>query len=456
MIRWLAAALAALFLAAAPAGAQTVQQSGTVSNGHVGTWVTSGLIKDGGSPSNFQTNALGLYNGTNSPLGISSQTGAGALSGTWGTLTFGSTSTAASLTTLNSAGTAQPLNLAIGGDATYTIGGTNWLSTIFGQQFCTTTGSVLYRDSGGTWKCLGPGNSGQVLQTQGVGQNPQWAGSGGIGTVTSITAGTGLTGGTITTSGTIALSTPVSVANGGTASTTLTAHNVMLGEGTSAVAFAAPGVSGTCLTSNGVAADPTFQSCPGTGTVTSISAGTGISVSPSPITSSGTISISTVPLANGGTNANLSATGGTSQVLQQTSTGAAITVGQLATSNLSDVVARGTYTPTDASGASLTFSNVSGQYTKIGNWVCAYATLSFPSTANSAAAKISLPVTVANAAYAAVPGASIYLATGGTLVPQAINNQSYFQLFSQDSNIYATNANLSTDTVQYSLCYPAN
>jgi hypothetical protein len=37
-----------------------------------------------------------------------------------------------------------------------------------------------------------------------------------VGTVTSVTAGTGLSGGTITGSGTISLSTPVSVANGGT------------------------------------------------------------------------------------------------------------------------------------------------------------------------------------------------------------------------------------------------
>ena len=41
-------------------------------------------------------------------------------------------------------------------------------------------------------------------------------------------------------------------------------------------------------------------------------------------------------LARGGTNADLSATGGTSQVLQQASAGAAITVGQLAASDLSD------------------------------------------------------------------------------------------------------------------------
>ena len=41
-------------------------------------------------------------------------------------------------------------------------------------------------------------------------------------------------------------------------------------------------------------------------------------------------------LANGGTSADLSATGGTSQVLQQSSAGAVITVGQLAASNLSN------------------------------------------------------------------------------------------------------------------------
>jgi hypothetical protein len=41
-------------------------------------------------------------------------------------------------------------------------------------------------------------------------------------------------------------------------------------------------------------------------------------------------------LANGGTNADLSSTGGTSQVLQQSSAGAAITVGQLSASNLSN------------------------------------------------------------------------------------------------------------------------
>jgi hypothetical protein len=43
----------------------------------------------------------------------------------------------------------------------------------------------------------------------------------------------------------------VAVANGGTGSTTLTANNVLLGNGTSALQVVAPGTSGNVLTSNG-------------------------------------------------------------------------------------------------------------------------------------------------------------------------------------------------------------
>jgi hypothetical protein len=43
----------------------------------------------------------------------------------------------------------------------------------------------------------------------------------------------------------------VAVANGGTGAATLTANNVVLGNGTSAVQFVAPGTSGNVLTSNG-------------------------------------------------------------------------------------------------------------------------------------------------------------------------------------------------------------
>jgi hypothetical protein len=55
---------------------------------------------------------------------------------------------------------------------------------------------------------------------------------------------------------------PVPVADGGTGRTSLTAHAVLLGEGTSPVNFASPGTSGQVLTSNGPSADSSFQTLP--------------------------------------------------------------------------------------------------------------------------------------------------------------------------------------------------
>jgi hypothetical protein len=82
------------------------------------------------------------------------------------------------------------------------------------------------------------------------------AAGGGSGSVTSVNVSggtTGLTtsGGPVTTSGTITLAGTLGVANGGTGSTTLTANNVLLGNGTSAVQAVAPGTTGNVLTSNG-------------------------------------------------------------------------------------------------------------------------------------------------------------------------------------------------------------
>jgi len=61
------------------------------------------------------------------------------------------------------------------------------------------------------------------------------------------------------------------VANGGTGATTLTANNVILGNGTSAVQFVAPGTNGNVLTSNGTTW--VSSSAPATG-VTSVSVAT--------------------------------------------------------------------------------------------------------------------------------------------------------------------------------------
>jgi len=96
----------------------------------------------------------------------------------------------------------------------------------------------------------------------------------GIGTVTSVDVSggtTGLTtsGGPITSSGTVTLAGTLAVANGGTSLTTLTANNVILGNGASAPTFVAPSTLGNVLTSNGTT---WTSSAPATGgTVTSAS-----------------------------------------------------------------------------------------------------------------------------------------------------------------------------------------
>lgn len=58
------------------------------------------------------------------------------------------------------------------------------------------------------------------------------------------------------------------------------------------------------------------------------------------------------------------------------------------TSELLDDYEEGTWTPTDASGASLSFTTSYAKYTKIGNLVTATCYVTYPTTASTAAAKI--------------------------------------------------------------------
>jgi len=98
------------------------------------------------------------------------------------------------------------------------------------------------------------GTAGQVISTNGSGVLSFAAAS--TGTVSSValsggTTGLTVSGSPITTSGTITLAGTLAVANGGTGAATLTANNVLLGNGTSALQAVAPGTTGNVLTSNG-------------------------------------------------------------------------------------------------------------------------------------------------------------------------------------------------------------
>lgn len=135
----------------------------------------------------------------------------------------------------------------------------------------TGSGSALAfcRDSGAAWVPLGDGGgsggSGDVV-------GPASSVDGEVALFDSTTgkllkraSGTGpakLTSGVLSASA-VALASEVSgtlpVANGGTGATTLTAHGVVIGNGTGAVAITGAGTSGQALVSNGASADPTFQ-----------------------------------------------------------------------------------------------------------------------------------------------------------------------------------------------------
>lgn len=250
-----AVALALACFAAAPAAQAQVRQSGTVSPGHVAQWTTSGIIQDGGTSLSGSLTTLGITANGGTPFCINS----GPITAAYEQLCLGIGGTGAGTISLGSFGGAptpglsiaingvsSPLissliagtGIAISGTTTPTISlapiatntmlannvgttqppGALSLTAFLDSSFGSSTGNIIFRAAGG-WQVLAPGANGNCLTFTTGGTPVAWgscSGTGGTGTVTSITAGTGLTGGTITSSGTIALSSPVGFANGGT------------------------------------------------------------------------------------------------------------------------------------------------------------------------------------------------------------------------------------------------
>jgi hypothetical protein len=139
------------------------------------------------------------------------------------------------------------------------------------------------------------GSSGNVLTSNGttwLSQAPAAAtGNVTIGNTTIALGGTATSVGNLTlTNATISsVSTPITPAQGGTGLTTLTANNVLIGNGTSNVAFVAPGTNGNVLTSNGtawVSSTPSAFAYPGAGIANSTGSAWGTSYS---TTGSGTV-----------------------------------------------------------------------------------------------------------------------------------------------------------------------
>lgn len=124
--------------------------------------------------------------------------------------------------------------------------------------------------------------------------------------------------------------------------------------------------------------------------------------------------------------------------------------------NTLDDYEEGTWTPADGSGASLSFTTVEGHYVKVGQLVSVAATLTYPSTANGSAAKISgLPFTLANTTnniYVSV----LVNSSGSTMIAViGVKNTTTATLNNAQSESPFTNANMSTLTLRFTLTYRA-
>ena len=91
--------------------------------------------------------------------------------------------------------------------------------------------------------------------------------------------------------------------------------------------------------------------------------------------------------------------------------------------NTLDDYEEGTWTPTDVSGAGLSFTTAVGFYTKIGRQVIASFRVDYPSTANTALAQIGgLPFAVSSASDGANGGTFIRYTTYGSSFTLPANN----------------------------------
>jgi len=291
----------------------------------------------------------------------------------------------------------------------------NQISAIFDATLGSAQGDVLYRDSG-AWMVLTPGTMGQVLTTGGAAANPSWTTVTGTGTVTEVDTSGGITGGPITASGTVSLASistghVLGYTGAGSGTPVATTPSVVLDvigategdilyRGASTWSVLGPGSSGQFLQTNGGGATPSWAN---------VSVGTGLQLS-----------------------------------------GATVELGPTQCTS---------WTPTDQSGASLTFSAVSARYCQYGNIVFVNVALTYPATGNGSVAVISLPVAVPNQSYAnSVTQIKCSASTGPNSVSaRTIPNTSTAGFYTTGAvNTAVTNANLSGLAICFSMEYPAS
>jgi len=128
--------------------------------------------------------------------------------------------------------------------------------------------------------------------------------------------------------------------------------------------------------------------------------------------------------------------------------------GSTVTSEILNDYEAGTWTPTDGSGAGLTFTTVFGRYIKIGKQVTVHFRVSYPSTVSGATALFGgLPYVVESSANNYMGGVVHWTDAGMDLTLMAIDATSTLSIRRNVDSVDPTNANLTTKTIRGTLVY---
>jgi hypothetical protein len=125
--------------------------------------------------------------------------------------------------------------------------------------------------------------------------------------------------------------------------------------------------------------------------------------------------------------------------------------------NTLDDYEENTWTPTDASGASLSFVAASGDYIKIGRMVFASFAVTYPVTASSANASLgSLPFTTASTGGRLTCGLSIGYTDQGAFISASANSGATSFVLANASGGVLSNANMSGKILRAVFTYMAD
>ena len=109
------------------------------------------------------------------------------------------------------------------------------------------------------------------------------------------------------------------------------------------------------------------------------------------------------------------------------------------------------WTPSDASGAGLTFTSVSGWYSRTGDLVIATANFTYPATVDASAAVIGgLPFAVLAGA---LPSCVLDANQGKVIVARGVSGQTKAALYSAEGAVAMTNADMTGVVVKFTLAY---